>query len=603
MELRGEGMKPDTDLRRALRACRSAGLFVIAFSFGINLLTLASPLYMMQLYDRVVSSRSVDTLIMLSVAFTGAIAALVVLDALRGQVLSRLGIWLDDRVGPSVIAAGLRASLAGGGAGPGSEAMRDLATLRGFLSGPSTGPLMDAPWAPLFLLLLFVLDPLLGTIGLASSLLLFGLALLNEAATNRPVQHSNAAGMRSLRALEAAFRNAEVIETMGMREGILKLWQRSGRAVKDAQAVAGRRAALIHASSKFVRLFVQSAIMGAGAWLVIENHASPGVMFGASFLIVRALAPVENAILTWRSVISARLAYRRLQSLLETMSPEPKGMRLPRPQGRLSVEGLFYTPPRTQNPILRNISFALEPGQVLGLIGPSAAGKTTLARCITGAWRPSAGIVRLDGADIGVWLTADGGEHVGYLPQDVELFAGAVRDNIARLGDADPAKVIEAAKLVGLHEVIMRLPKGYDTDIGDGGVKLSGGQRQRIGLARAVFGNPRLVVLDEPNSSLDAEGEAALVDAIAQLKRRGTTVLVIAHRPNILQHADKVLILQNGVVAAFGDRAEIIGRPNLAAAAPEPDAPRELVAAMVNRVYAGLAAGSRPGPNEQRRPA
>jgi ATP-binding cassette, subfamily C, type I secretion system permease/ATPase len=596
-------MKPETDLRRALRACRGAGLFLVAFSFGINLLALASPLYMMQLYDRVVSSRSVDTLIMLTIAFTGAIAALVVLDALRGQVLARLGVWLDDRVGPSVIAAGLRATLAGGGAGPGGEAMRDLGTLRGFLSGPSTTPLMDAPWAPLFLVLLFVLHPLLGVVGLGSSLFLFGLALLNEAATNQPFQRSNSAAMRSMRALEAAFRNAEVIETMGMRDGILKLWQRSGEAAKDAQRIAGQRAAIIQALSRFARIFVQSAIMGAGAWLVIDDHASPGIMFGASFLIVRALAPVENAILTWRSVVSARLAYRRLQRLLETMSPVPKAMPLPRPQGHLSVEGLVYTPPGAEAPVLRGISLALEPGQILGIIGPSAAGKTTLARCITGAWRPSAGHVRLDGADIGVWLASEAGEHIGYLPQDVELFAGAVRDNISRLGDAEPARVIEAAKMVGLHETIMRLPKGYDTDIGEGGVKLSGGQRQRVGLARALFGDPRLVVLDEPNSSLDSEGEAALVDAIAQLKERGATVIVIAHRPSILQHADKVLILRNGAIHAFGNRADVLGKLNLAATGPAPEPPRELVAAMVKRVYAGLAAGPRPDPTDQKSPA
>jgi PrtD family type I secretion system ABC transporter len=561
-------MKPDTELRQALRACRVAGLFLFAFSLGINVLALASPLYMMQLYDRVISSRSVDTLIMLTLMFALAIGALVVLDSLRTQVLARLGTWLDERLGPTVILAGLRASLVAGTTGRATEALRDLATIRSFLSGPTTSPLMDAPWAPLFIGLLYILHPLLGMVGLASGIVLFALAVLNEAVTKDPLQQANRAAARTMRTVEGAFRNAEAVEAMGMRDGVVRLWQREAYAGKAAQEVAGNRAALVQGVSKYTRLMVQSAIMGVGAWLVIQDHASPGVMFGASFLIARALAPVENAIVTWKSVIGARLAYRRLQHLLEVMPAIPRGMALPRPQGELSVERLVYAPPGSDAPILRGVSFALGAGQVLGLVGPSAAGKTTLARCITGAWRPSSGYVRLDGADIAVWHAADGSNHFGYLPQDVELFAGTVRENIARLSDADPQAVINAAQLAGLHGMIMRLPKGYDSDIGEGGLKLSGGQRQRIGLARALFGEPSLVVLDEPNASLDAEGEAALIEAIAQLKARGTTLIVIAHRPNILQHADKVLVLKDGVAAAFGSRDEVIAKLNAAPTGP-----------------------------------
>lgn len=549
-------------------------MFLIAFSFGINLLTLASPIYMMQLFDRVVSSRSADTLVMLTVAFTIALVALAVLDGLRGQVLARLGLWLDDRLAPSVILAGMRATLASAGASRAGEAVRDLGTLRGFLSGPATVPFMDAPWAPLFLAMLFVLHPLLGFIGLASGIILFGLALLNEAATKGPLREANAAGAKSMRTLDAAFRNAEAIEAMGMLEGVISLVQREGDAGKEAQQIAGRRAAIVQAVSKFVRLFVQSAIMGAGAWLVIQDRASPGVMFGASFLIGRALAPVENAIGTWRSVISVRLAYARLQGLLERLPQIEKGMQLPAPQGHLVVERLVFVPPGGEAPTLRGVSFALMPGEVLGIVGPSAAGKTTLARCLTGAWRPSAGNVRLDGADISVWHAADGGEHFGYLPQDVELFAGKVRDNIARLRYADPKAVIDAARLAGLHNTIMHLPKGYDSDIGEGGVKLSGGQRQRVALARALFGKPCLVVLDEPNSSLDAEGEAALVEAIGQLKSRGATVVVIAHRRAILDQADKILVLQEGAVAAFGSRNEVIAKLNPPKTGAIPDGSR-----------------------------
>jgi len=335
--------------------------------------------------------------------------------------------------------------------------------------------------------------------------------------------------------------------------------------------------------SKFTRLLVQSGIMGIGAWLVIDNHASPGVLFGASFLIGRALAPVDNAITTWRSVISARLAYRNLQNLLANSPSLAKGMPLPAPRGNVTVERLVYMPLGAETPTLKGISFSLRAGEVLGLIGPSAAGKTTLARCLTGAWLPASGNVRLDGADISAWHAAGASEHIGYLPQDVELFAGTIRDNIARLTDANPTAVIDAAKLVGLHDTIMRLPACYDSDIGESGVKLSGGQRQRLGLARALFGEPKLVVLDEPNASLDSEGEMALIEAIAQLMARGATVVVIAHRPNILQHADKILMLRNGMIEMFGPRAEIMPTLNPGAkVSPLPN-----VAAMSDRAAIG----------------
>jgi PrtD family type I secretion system ABC transporter len=361
---------------------------------------------------------------------------------------------------------------------------------------------------------------------------------------------------------------------MGMGRGVVRIWRREGAAGRAAQRSAGTRGAAVLAVSKFVRLLVQTLILGAGAWLVIQHEASAGAMFASMFLLGRALAPVENAISTWKSLVSARISRGRLDELLAAAPPDAPGMELPAPQGELEVDRVTFIPPGAEEPSLRGVGFRLMPGDALGVIGPSGAGKSTLARVIAGTWRPVAGKVRLDGADISVWHDSGGSRHIGYLPQDIELFAGSVRDNIARLGDASPAEVIEAARLVGLHEMIMRLPRGYDTEIGDAGLKLSGGMRQRIGLARAVFGRPRLVVLDEPNASLDHEGEEALHRAIAALKAAGATIVMVAHRPSVLGLADKLLVLKEGSVHAFGSRADVMAALNPAggvrrAAVPE----------------------------------
>jgi len=422
--------------------------------------------------------------------------------------------------------------------------------------------LLDAPWAPIFIIALFALHPILGLTGVAGGVVLFSLAILNEVLTKHPLRRASLAASKTHQRAESALRNAEVIRAMGMGEGVLRLWRRESAGTNEAQRAAGTRGATILAISKFVRLLIQTLILGIGAWLVIQQEASAGAMFASSFLLGRALAPVENAIGTWKSLVAARLARRRLGELVGTNPEETRGMALPRPLGGLVAERLVFVPPGGEEPTLRGVSFELLPGEVLGVIGPSAAGKSTLARLIAGTWTPSAGKVRLDGAEISVWHDSGGSHHIGYLPQDIELFAGTVRDNIARLGEAGPSAVIEAAQLVGLHELIMRMPKGYNSEIGDAGLRLSGGQRQRIGLARAIFGHPRLVILDEPNASLDHEGEEALHQAIGRLKELGTTVVMIAHRPSVLGLADKLLLLRNGIVEAYGTRAEVIAKLN-----------------------------------------
>ncbi|HWI29342.1 MAG TPA: type I secretion system permease/ATPase [Stellaceae bacterium] len=550
------------EVRKALQACRGAFGIIMGFSLAINLLTLASPLYMMQLYDRVLSSRSGDTLVMLSLITLLAIAVMALIEAVRSQMLVRIGNWLDDRLGPTVFSGALKAALR---ADPvrAAQGLRDLATLRGFITGPAVTPLLDAPWAPIFVIALFVLHPMLGFVGLAGAVMLFGLALLNEFVTREPLAEANLAATRTHQRAEAALRNAEVIRAMGMGEGVMRVWRRENSDTRAASGIAGTRGAAIYAVSKFSRLLVQTGILGAGAWLVIEHEATPGAMFASTFLLGRALVPVEGAIATWKSLVAARLARRRLAELVDSLPQAEPGMTLPRPQGELVVDRLTFVPPGADEATLRGVSFDLAPGEVLGVIGPSAAGKSTLARLIAGTWAPTAGKVRLDGAEIAVWHDSRGSHHIGYLPQDIELFAGSVRDNIARLSDGTPGAIIEAASLVGLHEVIMRLPRGYDSEIGDSGLRLSGGQRQRIGLARAVFGRPRLVVLDEPNASLDHEGEEALHRAILRLKETGTTVVMIAHRPSVLGLADKLLVLRNGMVDAYGSRAEVIAKLNV----------------------------------------
>jgi PrtD family type I secretion system ABC transporter len=560
------------EVRRALRACRGAFAIIMAFSMAINILTLASPLYMMQVFDRVLTSRSIDTLVMLTLVVMLAIGVLTLIETIRTQMLARIGHWLDDRLGPVVFSGALKAALRCEAA-PAAQGLRDLATLRGFLTGPGVAPLLDAPWAPIFIIALFALHPVFGLIGLCSAMLLFTLALINEFATKRPLREANVGQSRTQQRAEAALRNAEVIRAMGMRDGVIRLWRSDIADTMASAHSAGLRGAAIMAVSKFSRLFVQTLILGAGAWLVIDHEASPGAMFASMFLLGRALAPVENAIGTWKSLVGARLARRRLGELVELVPDMAPGMELPRPQGELSVERLVFVPPGGDEPTLRGVSFDLAPGEVLGVIGPSAAGKSTLARLIAGTWLPTAGKVRLDGADISVWHDSAGSHHIGYLPQDIELFSGSVRANIARLGHAGPAAVIEAARMVGLHESIMRLPRGYDSEIGESGLKLSGGQRQRIGLARAIFGRPRLVVLDEPNASLDHEGEEALHRAIVALKQCGTTIVMVAHRPSVLGLADKLLVLRQGMVEAYGSRADIIAKLNHAASVRRPAVP------------------------------
>jgi PrtD family type I secretion system ABC transporter len=528
-------------------------------SFFVNLLALTMPLYLLQVYDHVLSSQSLDTLFMLTLIVVFALALHAVIEALRREMLARVGAWLEERLQAPVLTAAVQAALRADPAGA-AQAWRDLGTLRQFFGGSACTALFDLPWTPIFLLAMTLVHPVLGAIGIVASLILFGFAWLNETVTRAPFARAAAASSESQHRFESLMRNVEAITAMGMLPGVARILSDEQAHAKAAQLSAGARASAIQASARFVRFLAQVLVMAAASFLVIRHDVSPAAIFAASILLGRSLGPVEGAIGTWKAVTNVRLAYDRIRRIMQAAPPPVKGMELPAPSGLLEVEQLTYVPPGSTEPIVRRLSMMVCAGKVLGVVGPSGAGKSTLGRLIAGTVPPTTGHVRLDGADVGVWMASGGHRYFGYLPQDVELFAGTVAENISRLSEASSSEVIAAARLVDLHDTVMRLPRGYDTHIGEGGARLSGGQRQKLGLARAFFGDPRLIVLDEPNASLDPEGEEALRRAIDEMKSRGATIIVIAQRLGILSVADSVVVLDNGMVNAYGERREIAER-------------------------------------------
>jgi PrtD family type I secretion system ABC transporter len=549
---------PPCGLRTALRACRRSFVAAGIFSFFANLLVLAVPIYMLQVYDRVLSSRSTETLVYLTLIALGALLTLGLLDLVRGRLLTNVGAWLEQRLAPAVFERAIQAPLRGNTYR--TEAATDLAQLRAFIGGPSILALFDAPWVPLFVAAAYVLHPVIGHLAIAGAIGLFALAVLNDVATRRPLRAANEAAMLSLRQLESNSRNAEVIEAMGMMSRLAERWSMGKQHVLQLLAGAAGRASFLLSASKFARLAIQVLVLAVGAWLVLQDELTPGAMIASAIIMTRALAPVEQAISTSRQIVAVRAAAQRLDALLRETPFRPAAMPLPAPQGDVAVEDVAYALPGAQRQILRAISFSLAAGEALAIIGPSAAGKSTLARLLVGVFPPSAGHVRLDGADVFAWNRDAFGRCVGYLPQDVELFAGTVAENIARMAEAEPARIVDAARKADVHDMILHLPHGYDTQIGEGGTHLSGGQRQRIALARALFGDPKLVVLDEPNASLDRDGEAALMRALAGLKEQATTLVLITHRPALVAHVDKILLLRNGTAELFGLRQEVLAR-------------------------------------------
>ena len=544
------------ELESVVRSTRSAFLFVAVFSLFINLLMLTAPVYMLQVYNRVLTSGSHETLLFLTIMAGVAVFVMCVLDTLRTSVTVRIGCWLNERLSPVFMAAGVRAQLKGDPNG--IQSFHDINQIQGFVANQGLVAFFDAPWVPIFIVVVWILHPWLGAIALVSAILLLILSILNDQATRKQTSIASQKQIDANRIADTTIRNADVVRAMGFLPALISRWQNTNSVSVEAVRSAGEAGGIVMALTKFVRFFVQIAILGMGAWLVLKNELTPGGMIAASIMLGRALAPVEMAIGAWKNFVASRIAYQRLRSQLETHPPEPERIWLPEPQGRLDVENMSYIVPGTSHLLLSQIAFSLPPGEVAAVVGPSGVGKSTLCRVLTGLAAPSTGSVRLDGADIRNWNPDQLGQYVGYLPQVVELFDGTVRENIARMRKADDGDVVDAAIAANAHDVIQQLPEGYDTRLGLNGVQLSGGQRQRVGLARAMFGNPKIVILDEPNANLDQAGEAALGQAIENMKARGCAVIIVGHRPSTLAHADSLLVIQSSSSSIFGARDDVL---------------------------------------------
>jgi PrtD family type I secretion system ABC transporter len=543
--------KLETPLRRAMDAAVLTLREVAFFSFFINLLMLTGSIYMLQVYDRVLASRSGPTLLYLTLFAAACLVTLAALDLVRSRILIRASARFDAQLSKQVFSHVLSEGRSG-------QPLRDLEYLRAFLTGGQILNLLDAPWIPIYVGLVYVLHPMLGHVALAGAILLFLLGLANERMTRQPVSEASSELAASHQFAELSARNSEAVRAMGMLPGLYAVWRKRHDLGLGLQGLAGDRAGNIAAVARALRMFLQIAILCVGAYLVIREETTAGVMIAAAIIMGRGLAPVEGSIASWRGFLHARDAYERLRAEFGELTEEPVPMPLPPPTGALSFQEVYGGPPGVTRPVLGEVSFDLECGTCLGLTGPSAAGKSTLARIAVGVWRPIKGVVRLDGANIADWPREHLGPHIGYLPQDIELFPGTVAENIARFGKVDPDKVVDAARLAGAHQVILELPKGYETPIGPAGHNLSGGQRQRVGLARAFYGRPPLIVLDEPTSNLDAEGEVAVRQAMDQLKAQGRTLIVIAHRPAVLGGTDKLMVVLNGRVTHFGPTSEVM---------------------------------------------
>lgn len=546
----------ESALRTALNACRTSFLSAGFFSLFINLLLLLPAIYMLQVYDRVLTSNSESTLLMLTLITVFLFIVMGGLEWIRSQILIVTSTRLGQLLGGNVFDAVFMQTLATGGRIATAQPLSDLLQLRQFLTGAGLFAFFDAPWLPIYISVMFLFHVYYGVVALISALVLIALTIWNEVATRSDLQQANRQALEASNDTQRNLRNAEVIDAMGMLPRMRSRWQEKHVTLLALQGRASRKSGLITALSKTFRTTIQCLILGLGAYLAIRKEITPGVVVAGAILLARALAPLDLMLNTWRGFVTAREAYHRLEQLLGGFPRREPSMALPAPKGEMSLEKVVVTPPGASSPVIKGMSLLIEAGTQLAIIGPSAAGKSTLARALLGLYQPTAGSVRLDGAELDQWDREALGHWIGYLPQDVELLDGTISENIARFGAIDPERVVEAADAGGVHQMILRLPEAYDTKIV--GQVLSAGQRQRLGLARALYGNPQVIVLDEPNSNLDQEGEVALLRTLVELKRKGCTVIVITHRANVLNQVDKILLLVEGQMALYGTREQVL---------------------------------------------
>lgn len=577
MKLKDSVIKEPNPLQAALASCKQAFRIIFCFAFCINLLMLITPLYSLQVLDRVLGSGNLNTLLMLSLVIGGIYFVYGLLQIARSYTMIRIGEWLDNNLSPVLLAYSIAGSALKQGSGA-SQLQRDFQTVKTFLTSTGLNTILDAPWSIAYVAVIFMINPYIGYLTIGGGLLIVFLAFVNAAATNKILGEANEYSIRSLNHAEVASRNSEVIEAMGMMENVVKNWQTYNRSALAKQSEASYRNGLISNISRFFRNIMTMSVTAISAVVIVVTSGkdmSTGGMIASSIMVGKALAPFDNSIEMWKQISNAMKSYKRITEAFETVQLRDKSMPISNVTGHLVIDNIYYAHPQPksnnifqqqQQPkyILKGMSFAVLPGEALAIIGPSAAGKSTLAKVITGVWPTTSGTVRLDGGDIYKWNRNDFGKHVGYLPQGIELFSGSIKQNIARMAeDIDTAMVEDCAKLAGAHELFLKFPDGYDSDIGVAGFSLSGGQRQRIGLARAFYGNPKLVILDEPNANLDEAGEKALSNALIEAKKRNIAVIVISHRPSVLSVVDKILVVQDGAVASFGTKEEVMNKIKL----------------------------------------
>lgn len=545
------------DLGSALKASKRGFIAAGCFSFFINILMLTAPLYMLQVYDRVVASRSLETLLFLTLIMIFMFAVLGVLEWVRSRILVRVSNQIDQFLSQRVYTAMFNAGVKVPNKRT-AQPLNDLTSIRQFMTGNGLFAFFDAPWFPIYIGLLFLFHPAFGWFAIGAGVILLTIAVLNEKFTKKMLTEANGENIKAQNLASSNLRNAEVLHAMGMLPGIMSRWSKQHKTFLQKQTVASDRAGVFSNMSKVLRMIFQSSILGLGAYYVVINEMSPGMMIAGSILLGRALAPLDLLINSWSGFNNARSARARLQELLQAFPAEERNMSLPKPEGQVQATNLFVGPPESRTPTLKGVNFDVQPGELVGIIGPSAAGKSSLAKAILGVWPTLNGSLRIDDAEVQHYNRDEIGPHIGYLPQDIELFDGTISENIARFGDVDPELVVQAAKKAGVHEMILQLADAYDTRISVDSGALSGGQRQRIGLARALYGTPKVVVLDEPNSNLDEQGEKALSDTMQVLKQEGVSTFVISHRTSILKSIDKLMVLKEGQMQMFGPKEEVM---------------------------------------------